>query len=236
MTTPTSVGSSGAAEKAAKRFPSAASRTRSSWETAAPLMTGIGGSESSSKHTTPPTLQRRRNGLLGNGSWLVAAAVEAERRVLIRHQGRVCDHAQDPAIEAEDEGVKAARITLGEEQREPDDQRQEPDQTRERRCEVPAVRPLDPERSAADEHPGDQELWNRQHPLDQRQTAQQRAWVGNVERRRIVRLRVEGERRVAVCPERAVAVVRHAPRPSQHAEVEVEDASRVAAGHEDRDP
>jgi hypothetical protein len=51
MTTPVDAGSSGAAAKAAKRLPSAASRVRSSWETAAPEIAGIGGSESASKHT-----------------------------------------------------------------------------------------------------------------------------------------------------------------------------------------
>lgn len=42
---------SGSARNAAKRLPSSLSRTRSPWETAAPEMRGIGGSESSSKHT-----------------------------------------------------------------------------------------------------------------------------------------------------------------------------------------
>ena len=46
--------SSGAARKAAKRFPSAASSTRSSCDTAAPEIGGIGGAESRSKHTARP--------------------------------------------------------------------------------------------------------------------------------------------------------------------------------------
>src|SRR6266446_6262891 len=50
MTTPMPLGSSGVASKAAKRLPSAASSSRSSWETAAPAILGTGGSESSSKH------------------------------------------------------------------------------------------------------------------------------------------------------------------------------------------
>src|SRR4029450_6674841 len=50
MTIPVSPGSSGVAANAASLFPSAASSTRSSCETAAPEMTGIGGSESESKH------------------------------------------------------------------------------------------------------------------------------------------------------------------------------------------
>ena len=43
-------GSSGTATKAARRFPSAACSSRSSCDTAAPEMTGIGGKESSSWH------------------------------------------------------------------------------------------------------------------------------------------------------------------------------------------
>ena len=54
---PIPLGSSGVAEKAASRLPSSASSTRSSCETAAPESTGIGGSESESKHIGP-SLQR----------------------------------------------------------------------------------------------------------------------------------------------------------------------------------
>ena len=53
---PMPLGSSGSAAKAANRLPSAASSTRSSCETAAPEMTGIGGDESSSKHIAPATI------------------------------------------------------------------------------------------------------------------------------------------------------------------------------------
>jgi hypothetical protein len=45
----------------------------------------------------------------------------------------------------------------------------------------------------------------------------------------------EGERRVLVGRERAVAVERDAPCPAQNADVEVEDAARVAAGEEQRE-
>src|SRR5947207_4835670 len=53
MTTPVRKSPSGRARNAAKRFPSSLWRTRSSWETAAPEIRGIGGSESSSKHIAP---------------------------------------------------------------------------------------------------------------------------------------------------------------------------------------
>src|SRR3954449_7990843 len=52
MTIPFPLGSSGTAANAAKRVPSAEVRTRSSCETAAPAMIGIGGDEARSKHTT----------------------------------------------------------------------------------------------------------------------------------------------------------------------------------------
>src|SRR4051812_34589670 len=52
MTTPVVAGPSGVARNAANWLPSAALSTRSSCETAAPEMTGIGGKESSSKHMT----------------------------------------------------------------------------------------------------------------------------------------------------------------------------------------
>jgi hypothetical protein len=50
MTTPVSDDSSGSAANAAKRFPSVASSSRSSCVSAPPERTGIGGSESLSKH------------------------------------------------------------------------------------------------------------------------------------------------------------------------------------------
>src|SRR5262245_6916208 len=53
MTTPGPRSPSGRARNAAKRLPSSAWRTRSSCETAAPEIRGIGGSESSSKHIRP---------------------------------------------------------------------------------------------------------------------------------------------------------------------------------------
>src|ERR671934_2008981 len=121
MTTPRLLGSSGAAWNAAKRFPSAASRTRSSCATAAPRTTGIGGSESSSKHTAPPTLQRRRHRLLGNGARLVAAAVEAERRILVRHQQHVRPDPEGPPVEPDNEVVQPARVASRDEEREPGD-------------------------------------------------------------------------------------------------------------------
>src|SRR3954463_7956141 len=50
MTTPVLTGPSGSARKAANWLPSAALSVRSSCETAAPVITRMGGEESSSKH------------------------------------------------------------------------------------------------------------------------------------------------------------------------------------------
>ena len=58
---PVRPGSSGVAANAAKAVPSADSSTRSSCETAAPRMTGIGGTESSSKHMPGPYPAVSRN-------------------------------------------------------------------------------------------------------------------------------------------------------------------------------
>src|SRR3954454_16156174 len=57
---PFSAGSSGVARKAGKRLPSSASSTRSSCETAAPEMTGIGGGGSRSRHTAETESRGRR--------------------------------------------------------------------------------------------------------------------------------------------------------------------------------
>ena len=46
---------------------------------------------------------------------------------------------------------------------------------------------------------------------------------------------VERERRIAVGAQRTIGVERDPPRPAENADVEVEDASRVAAGDEDRE-
>ena len=59
--------------------------------------------------------------------------------------------------------------------------------------------------------------------------------IRDVEGGGIVRLLPEAERGVPVGAEGAVAVVRDPPRPAQHAEVEGEEAARVATGEEDRE-
>src|SRR3954452_1641440 len=60
ITTPARGSPPGRATNAARLLPSRASRTRSAWSTAAPARTGIGGTESRSKHIAPrdPSLAR----------------------------------------------------------------------------------------------------------------------------------------------------------------------------------
>ena len=45
----------------------------------------------------------------------------------------------------------------------------------------------------------------------------------------------ERERRIAIGAERAIRVVRDAPRPAEYSHVEVEDRARVARGEKDRE-
>ena len=61
------------------------------------------------------------------------------------------------------------------------------------------------------------------HALDQGQAAGELLRVGDVEPGRVVGDVGEGERRVAVGAQRAVAVVGDPPRPAEHTDIEVED-------------
>ena len=73
----------------------------------------------------------------------------------------------------------------------------------------------------------------QQPPLHQHQAAGEALGVLHVEVRRVGRVLGQAERRVPVRGQRAVRVVRDAPGPAQHADVEVEDGPGVATGHED---
>ena len=101
-----------------------------------------------------------------------------------------------------------------------------PDPVRRFRCRVAAA-----EEDSDDDVVGDGE----QPPLHEHEAAREPLWIGQLERRRVVLRLAERERRVTVGAKRAVRVEGHPPRPAQHAHVEVEDPSRVAAGEEDRE-
>ena len=169
---------------------------------------------------------------------VVPALVEPERRVGVRHQARVRDDPRHPAVEAEDEVEETARIPRHEQERDSGEEHEGPDE--------PAAIPPVPSApvlasagrgaSAAEEDPEQDVLRDReQPPLHEHEPARESLRVSDVERRRVVGRLVERERRVAVGAQRAVRVERHAPGPAQHAEVEVEDAPRVAAGEQDRE-
>ncbi len=102
---------------------------------------------------------------------------------------------------------------------------------------LPCRRTVPCPRAATDEQADDEVVRDgEQPPLDEHEAAGEVLGVGDVEPRRVVRLRAEAERRVAVGAEATVAaVVGHAPRPAEHAEVEVEEPAGVAAGEEDRE-
>src|SRR5438067_13469476 len=89
MTTPAPFGSSGVAMNAAKRFPSDASSTRSSCETAAPEMTGIGGEESRSKHTVPFESRAGKSGGVDLERIDQAVGERLERLVAAHHRRRL---------------------------------------------------------------------------------------------------------------------------------------------------
>ena len=93
-----------------------------------------------------------------------------------------------------------------------------------------------PEPGAAGEDADDDQVRDREDPLDEREPAREPLRVLDRERRRIVRHLGERERRIAVGADRVRRVVVDAPRPAQHSDVEVEEAARVAASDEDRDP
>src|SRR3954469_8523658 len=96
MTIPFPLGSSGAAANAAKRVPSAEVRTRSSYETAAPAMIGIGGDESRSKHTT-------------RGRYPSAAAFSAQRN----HRARMVTQTALSSAAATPVGKDGSAIAVG---------------------------------------------------------------------------------------------------------------------------
>ena len=171
-------------------------------------------------------------------SRVVPALVEPERRIGVGHQARIRDDPRHPAVEAEDEVEETARIPRHEQKRDRCEEHEGPDEP----APVPPVRTVPVLGSAgsgagaAEEDPQQDVLGDReQPPLHQDEATREPLRVGDVERRRVVGCRVERERRVAVGAEGAVRVVRDAPGPAQHAEVEVEDAPRVAPGEQDRE-
>ena len=173
--------------------------------------------------------------LAGRDPRVGAALVEPEGRIRVRHQRRVAEHAERPAVEADDEVEQAARVAPGEEEREAGDEDEETDEAA-----APAPRPVlaPPHQPAAatDDHADDEVLRDReQPPLDEHEPPRERAGVLDRKARRVVGDVVECEWRIAVGAERSERVEADPPRPAEHADVEVEDRPWVPAGEEDRE-
>src|SRR5205085_10745126 len=140
--------------------------------------------------------------------------------------------AEGPAVHAEHELVERLRIAAGEEQH---DAGEEDEQTHESSA---AIQPVDarPRPGAADEHADDEVVRDgEQPPLDEYEPARERLRVCHLEPGRIIRYVLECEGWVLVGGECAVAVEADPPGPAEHADVEVEQSPRVAAGEEDRE-
>ena len=100
--------------------------------------------------------------------------------------------------------------------------------------EVAAARPCCP--GSAGEDRDDQVVRDReQPPLDEHEPARELLGIVDLQPRRVVGAVGEREGRILVGSEGAVGVEADAPRPAEHADVEVEDAAGVAAGEEDRE-
>ena len=171
-------------------------------------------------------------------SRVVPALVEPEWRVGVGHEARIRDDPRHPPIEAEHEVEETARIPRHEQERYSGEEHERPDQT----AAVPPMPPAPVLSSAGSgastaEEDSEQDVVRdrEQPPLHEHEPARESLRVSDVESGRVVGRLVERERRVAVGAQRAVRVERHAPSPAQYAEVEVENAPRVAAGEQDRE-
>ena len=193
------------------------------------------------RHRRGPTELRRWRRLHGFGTAhhqrvvrLVRSHVEAERRVLVGHEGDVGGHAQDPAVESEEQVVDRARVAAGDREHDGGDERQQADQSG--AVDVAPLVVLHDPGAPADEDPDDQVVRDgQQPPLDEHEPAREVLGVVDLEVGRVVLDLRQREGRVAVGRERAVGVVGHAPRPAQDPDVEVEDRPGVAAGEQDRE-
>ncbi len=168
---------------------------------------------------------------------LVAALIEAERRISVGHQAGVRGDARDPAVEPEDEVEDAARVAPHEEERDRGEEHEQPDQPAvEAATPRLVIRGLDGPPAPAEEDPRDGVLRDReQPPLHEHEPARQALGVVDLEPRGVVGHVLERERRVPIGAEGGVRVEADPPGPAEDADVEVEDPARVAPGHEDRE-
>ena len=168
---------------------------------------------------------------------VVLARIESERWIGVRHQEDVRRDPHHPAVEADDEVEEPAGIPRREQERDCCEEHEDTDE--------PAAVPPVPAvvlslagrgAGAADEDPDQDVLGDcEQPPLHEHEPPREPLRVCDGEGRRVVGLLVEREGRVAVGAQRPVRVVRDAPRPAQHADVEIEDAPRIATGEQNRE-
>ena len=88
----------------------------------------VAGGEDDQRLSLPAAERLRYVAGGGLGRRLVAAQVEAERRVVSVISAGVGGDAEDPAVHAHDEVEEAARVAAGEEQREPGEADQQADE------------------------------------------------------------------------------------------------------------
>ena len=116
---------------------------------------------------------------------LVRALVEAERRVLVAHQGDVGQHPVDPAVDADDDVEQRARVAAGEQQDEAGDEDQDAEQRDPGGCLVagaPVVPGGPPQGHVGGDQGDDDQLRDGQQPrLDQDQSAGEVFGVVDVE-------------------------------------------------------
>jgi hypothetical protein len=144
----------------------------------------------------------------------------------------VRDDPEGPAVDAHDQPEHVTRIAAGEEQ---DDRGH--DHQHAEHAGGPDVEVADRPRHApgAVERGEDHVVRDReQPPFHERLAPREPLGIRHLELGGIVGRR-QRERWIAVGGERAVGVERHAPAPAQDADVELEDAARIAAGDQDRE-
>jgi hypothetical protein len=163
---------------------------------------------------------------------LVAALVEAERWVAVRHQGDVAGDPQNPPVQAEDEVEDRLGIAAGEQQHRTGDQDEQPDEAEaEQRL---LVGTPDAVRETAEEEPNDQVVGDgQQPPLDQNQSPGEVLGVVDVEMGGVVRHVGQGEWRILVRAQSGIGVVADAPTPAHDPDVEVEQRPRVVRSEQD---
>src|SRR5688572_590167 len=162
---------------------------------------------------------------------VAAAGVQAERRVLVTHQRDVGQHPVAPAVHPHDEVEDRLRVPAPDGEHHGGDEGEEGDQPGPT-GHPPGTHPPDTPPAGEDRH-HQIVRQGQQPPLDEDEPSGEVLGIVDREGGRIVRLRAEAERWVAIGAESADGVEGHAPRPAHDAEIEVEDRAGIPAGEDD---